>query len=74
MSIMIKCDGNDNCQNFDGCCDKRVFPVSKEIRNIFPNVEHLCLDCLESDLNESNVEFAYLDVTDGTIKLRGVDE
>ncbi len=57
MSIMIKCDGNDNCQNFDGCCEDRVYPLFKEVRSRFPlfsNVEHLCESCMDAELCEGS--------------------
>lgn len=62
MSMLIKCDGHDNCQNFDGCCDKTVYPLSEDAQ-AFANeeycesIEHLCEDCLLSH-NEEYDNFA----------------
>ena len=56
MSVYIKCDGQDNCQNFDGCNDQIVLPLSAEAERHILNkhndrVEHLCERCL-SEYNE----------------------
>lgn len=51
MSLWIKCDGHDNCQNFDGCNSARVYPLGSEAKDFIREkhsdiVEHLCADCM----------------------------
>lgn len=69
MSTLIKCDGNDNCQNIDD----GVYPLSEEVRRkftSFKDVEHLCENCMEEELNDEG-DLVEVDKEMHIIKVKG---